>query len=251
MRIFDAILAWLLGKPAARPADLPIEVPSSGERPWLALARAELGTKEAPGEANNPKVLKYYTDAGHPEINADSVAWCAAFAGAMLERSGTPCSKQLNARSYLTWGKPVTKPYPGCVAVFSRGDPRGWEGHVGFFLERHGDDILIIAGNQGDAVSIGKEPASRLLGYREPVTAGNSRTVRASAAGTIGDGLVIAAVSGKGIVESLPDALAIGDGIKSLATTWPWFAVIGIAISLAARAAVIYARVSDLQEKGR
>src|SRR5262245_47545073 len=69
--------------------------------PWLVLARGELGTKEAPGEANNPVVLRYYADAGHPEINSESIAWCPAFTGAMLERSGYPGSKSLMARSYL------------------------------------------------------------------------------------------------------------------------------------------------------
>ena len=181
--LIQSVFGWLFGKPTARPSDLPPEVPGKREPVWLTLARGELGTKEAPGDANNPIVLRYYADAGHPEINADSVAWCAAFAGAVLERSGYPCSKQLNARSYLTWGKAVNKPYPGCVAVFSRGDVRGWEGHVGFYIGEDEKGIQLLAGNQGDAVSIAYQPKSRLLGYREPVKAGNSRTIKAATGG--------------------------------------------------------------------
>ena len=245
------LLAAIFGR-APTPVEPPKpEEPVKGDPTWLKLARAELGTKEAPGEANNPAVLAYYRDAGHPEINADSVAWCAAFAGAMLERAGVPCSKQLNARSYLTWGKEVKKPYPGCVAVFSRGDPRGWEGHVGFYIGEDTKGLQILGGNQGDAVSIAHQAKSRLLGYREPVTAMNSRTLRASAAGTVGDAMMLGAISGKGVVEALPDALALGEGVKSLAAYWPWFAVVGITISILARAAVIYARVNDLEIKGR
>lgn len=246
-----ALFSFVPGVPApVRPADLPDEVPSKGERAWLRLARAELGVKEGAGTANNPVVLKYYADAGHPEINADSVAWCAAFAGAMLERAGFPSSKQLNARSYLTWGEPVEKPYPGCIAVFSRGDPRSWEGHVGFYLGEDPTRIQIIAGNQGDAVSIGNEPKSRLLGYREPVTAANSRTLKAQTLGLIaGDGLTAVSLGGK-VVDSLPDALALGTTVQSLAAYWPWFAVIGITISILARLITIYARMSDLQTKG-
>ena len=56
--------------------------------PWLDQAWADLGVREGAGNANDPRVLAYYRDAGHPEIKADSVAWCAAFVGAMLERSG-------------------------------------------------------------------------------------------------------------------------------------------------------------------
>jgi uncharacterized protein (TIGR02594 family) len=245
------LLAAIFGR-APAPVEPPKpEEPVRGEPEWLKRARAELGTKEEPGAANNPAVLAYYRDAGHPEINADSVAWCAAFTGAMLERSGYPCSKQLNARSYLTWGKEVSKPSPGCVAVFSRGDPRGWEGHVAFYVGETATTVKVLGGNQGDAVTIAEYPKSRLLGYRVPVTAGNSRTLRASAAGVAGDAMTIAAVSGKGIVDALPDALALGEGVKSLAAYWPWFALIGISISILARAAVIYARVSDLSLKGR
>lgn len=235
--------------PAAEPKKP--EEPAKGDPVWLKLARAELGTKEEPGAANNPAVLAYYRDAGHPEINADSVAWCAAFTGAMLERAGYPGSKQLNARSYLTWGKETSKPSPGCVAVFSRGDPRGWEGHVAFYVGETATTVKVLGGNQGDAVTVAEYPKSRLLGYRVPVTAANSRTLRASTAGIAGDAVTIAAISGKGVLESLPDALALGDGVQSLASYWPWFAVIGITISILARAAVIYARVSDLAVKGR
>jgi uncharacterized protein (TIGR02594 family) len=246
------LLTLFSGGRKATPVEPPKpEEPAKGDPAWLKLARAEIGTKEEPGAANNPAVLAYYRDAGHPEINADSVAWCAAFTGAMLERSGHPGSKQLNARSYLTWGKEVSKPSPGCVAVFSRGDPRGWEGHVAFYVGETANTVKVLGGNQGDAVTIAEYPKSRLLGYRVPVTAANSRTLRASAAGVAGDVMTVAAVSGKGIVDALPDALALSEGVKSLAAYWPWFAVIGITLSILARAAVVYARVADLTEKGR
>jgi len=246
------LLRAFFGGAVEAPKDPPKpEEPVKGDPEWLKLARAELGTKEEPGDANNPAVLAYYRDAGHPGINADSVAWCAAFVGAMLERSGYPSSKQLNARSYLTWGKEISKPSPGCVVVFSRGDPRGWEGHTAFYVGETASAVRVLGGNQGDAVTVAEYPKSRLLGYRVPVTPGNSRTLRASAAGVAGDAVTIAAVSSKGIVEALPDALALSDGIKSLAAYWPWFAVIGITISILARAVVVYARVADLTEKGR
>ncbi len=251
-KFLEDLFAAIFGGKAVAPKEPPKpEEPAKGDPAWLKLARAELGTKEVPGPGNNPAVLAYYRDAGHPEIDADSIAWCAAFTGAMLERAGYPGSKQLNARSYLTWGKAVSKPSPGCVAVFSRGDPRGWEGHVAFYLGETATTVKVLGGNQGDAVTIAEYPKARLLGYRVPVTAANSRTLRASTAGVAGDAMMIAAISSKGVVEALPDALALGDGVQSLAAYWPWFAVVGITISILARAAVIYARVSDLSEKGR
>src|SRR6476646_1130208 len=54
--------------------------PSPMDQPrWLELAWADLGVAEGPGDANNPTVVRYYADTGHPEVRADEVAWCAAF----------------------------------------------------------------------------------------------------------------------------------------------------------------------------
>ncbi len=248
----NSFLRWLASffgasKPAEMPA-APVDpvTPVRSDPAWLALARAELGTKEGPGEANNPVVLRYYADAGHPEINADSVAWCAAFTGAMLERAGYPCSKQLNARSYLTWGKEVKKPYPGCIAVFSRGDPRGWEGHVGFYLGKEGERIQIIAGNQGDAVSIGYEPSSRLLGYREPVTASNSRSIKAATTG-----MIAAGVTSTTILQSQTDLFGIANTLKEIGVSMPVVALAGQLLTILVFCVIVHARYSDLAEKGR
>lgn len=241
-----ALFSWLRGKPAVRPVDLPAVVPGDREPAWLTLARGDIGIKEAPGAANNPTVLKYYADAGHPEINADSTAWCAAFVGAMLERCGTPGSKQLNARSYLTWGKEVKKPYPGCVAVFSRGDPRSWEGHVGFFIEERGGEVIILGGNQGDKVSIDGQPKSRLLGYREPVKASNSRTVRAATAG-----LATAGLTSTTILQSQTDLFGIANTLKELGVSMPVLSLVGQMLTIALFCVVVWARYSDLAEKGR
>ena len=35
---------------------------------WLELAWADLGIAEAPGDADNPLVVRYYADVGHPEV---------------------------------------------------------------------------------------------------------------------------------------------------------------------------------------
>jgi hypothetical protein len=45
------------------------------EPKWLALARSEIGTKEAPGTGDNPAVVRMYADAGHPEVKHDETAW--------------------------------------------------------------------------------------------------------------------------------------------------------------------------------
>lgn len=135
---------------------------------WYELARGELGVKEKPGRADNPVIQAFYRDAGHPEVKHDSVPWCAAFVGAMLERAGVKPSGSLAARSYLAWGRKIDHPVPGCVVVFSRGHSR-WEGHVAFFVrDLAGNRIEVLGGNQSDRVSLEAFPKSRVLGYRLP-----------------------------------------------------------------------------------
>lgn len=134
---------------------------------WLAFAWADLGVAGVPGAANSPRVLRYYADAGHPEIAADEVAWCAAFTGACLERAGVPSTRSLLARSYLQWGEPLDDARTGAVAVLSRGNDPSL-GHVGFLIGETLSEVILLGGNQGNAVTIAAFPRARLLGLRWP-----------------------------------------------------------------------------------
>jgi hypothetical protein len=72
--------------------------------PWLKEAFKLLGLTEGKGAANNPDVLALHAEAGFAGVKADSVAWCAAFKGAMLRRAGYRASgslvDQISGRSY-------------------------------------------------------------------------------------------------------------------------------------------------------
>lgn len=130
------------------------------------LAKAEIGTVEWTN-GNNPKVLAYFRDAGHPEVPNDETAWCAAFVGAMLHRAGIPNTGSLLARSYLEWGEPVDRAdaREGDIVIFSRGSS-SWQGHVGFFVRDAGSLITVLGGNQSNAVSQRPYGAKSLLGIR-------------------------------------------------------------------------------------
>jgi uncharacterized protein (TIGR02594 family) len=131
------------------------------------LAQKEVGTVEW-AKGDNPKVLAYFKDSGNAWVNDDETAWCAAFVGAMLERSGVKGTGKLNARSYLDWGMPVERKdaRPGDVVIFKRGT--GWQGHVGFFVKDRGALIDVLGGNQSDAVNIKPQQSASLLGIRRP-----------------------------------------------------------------------------------
>lgn len=136
------------------------------QHPWMAQAWAELGVAENPGTGTNPRVTAYYRDAGSPGVRDDAVPWCAAFAGACLERAGVRSSRSLAARSYLAWGE-AADPSPGVVCVLSRGsDPAA--GHVGFLVGMTDRRVVLLGGNQGDAVTVAAFDRARVLGFRLP-----------------------------------------------------------------------------------
>lgn len=139
---------------------------TGGKRP-IDFAKDDLGTWEW-ADGHNPKVVQYFANVGHSWVKDDETAWCAAFVGAMLKKAGIPHTGKLNARSYLDWGDPVSVEdfEPGDVVVFSRGDPKGWQGHVGFVEAINGQSVHVLGGNQGNQVSSKIYPMSRLLGIR-------------------------------------------------------------------------------------
>jgi len=144
---------------------------STMEPAWLKLAKAEIGTKEAPGGADNPRVLQYYADAGHPEVKHDAVAWCAAALASWLKRSGIQPSGSLMAKSYLAFGEGLTAPKVGCIAVLWRGSPTADTGHVGFVTGFTSTEIHLLGGNQktNGEVCIETFPRARVLAYRWPL----------------------------------------------------------------------------------
>lgn len=139
-----------------------------GDPPWLTIARREIGVKEAFGKADNSRIIEYLK-ATHivPARQHDETPWCAAFVGWCLEKSGINPSRKAAARSYMTWGHELEKPQLGCVVVLTRGDnPK--QGHVGFYIGEQGSDILLLGGNQHNAVSIAPYARMRVLSYRWP-----------------------------------------------------------------------------------
>lgn len=242
------LLSLLLGAPAPRAeAEPPApEQPQRGDPAWLKLARADLGVKEIAGAQHNPAVLAYFARAGFPQIDDDETAWCAAFANAKLEDAGYAGSKSLAARSFLSWGKKVTKPYPGCIVVFWRVSPRSWQGHVAFYVGETADKIRVLGGNQGNAVTVAEYPRAQLLGYREPVTAGNSRTTRASALGIVAAGAV-----GTAVLDSQTQLMGIQGVLKELGATLPHLVVGAALLQILVYAVIIWARWDDLKDKGR
>lgn len=118
-------------------------------------------------EGSKKAALSDYLATGGANLDPATLAWCAAFVNSTLQQSGMQGTGSNMARSFMDWGQAVDQPQRGDVAVFSRGDPNGPYGHVGFFDGYNPDgSIRVLGGNQGDAVSIASYSAKDLLGFR-------------------------------------------------------------------------------------
>lgn len=180
-----------------------------------AAARQQIGTWEWKGDDHNPKIVQWFADVGHSWVVDDETAWCAAFVGAMLKAGGFPHTGALNARSYTDYGQHVDiqDAQPGDIVVFSRGDPKGWQGHVGFFVRRDGDNIVVLGGNQANQVNESRYPVKRLLAVRRVVKQRTSRmqstTLQAGAGALTTAGGTLAAILG-GLSENAQVIMVVG-----------------------------------------
>lgn len=135
------------------------------EPSWITEARKHIGTREIPGPRHEPKILAWFKSICTPWFTTDETPWCAAFVGGCLETVGLKSSRSALAKSYLSWGLPILNPTVGCIVVFSRDGG----GHVGFVVGRDARDrLMVLGGNQGDAVSIAPFDRARVVGYRWP-----------------------------------------------------------------------------------
>lgn len=174
------------------------------------VAEGYIGVREYPAAKHNPQILKFYADSGNSWVQDDETPWCAAFVGSVLAECGIQGTNKLNARSYQTWGEPVdiSEARKGDIVVFWRGSKDGWQGHVAFFDRVEGNQIYVLGGNQGNAVSVTPYPMDRLLSIRRlkkpRQNKTESKTIKSSA-------VQIATAAGSGVT-----AVASLDGTAQL-----------------------------------
>jgi len=156
---------------------------------WLAVAMKEFGQKEIPGTKNNPRVIEYLkSTASYLKKKSmissvkditDEISWCAAFINWCMKQSGISGTGTAWALDWRKWGHPLSRPKRGCIVVFERRYKQKGKyiiaGHVGIYLGKEEDKILVLGGNQNNEVNITKFSTSkeyitnskhRLLGYR-------------------------------------------------------------------------------------
>ena len=136
---------------------------------WIAQAKKYLGQSEVKGPHHNAHILKWWKNIGAPFAD-DETPWCGAFVGGVLAEVGIkPVSGGASARAWLKMPVKLDKPAVGSVVVFWRGSKTGASGHVGFVVGKdQRGNLMVLGGNQADAVNIKPFDTARVLGYRWP-----------------------------------------------------------------------------------
>lgn len=132
------------------------------ELAWIAEGRKFIGLKEKSGKNDHPKL-----DAGWLSFGAEWLqgqAWCGLYVAHCLRASGryvVPLWYRAKSWENENLTK-LDKPAYGCIVTFTRAGG----GHVGFVVgvDRQGN-IMVLGGNQSNAVSIVPFAPSRVTGY--------------------------------------------------------------------------------------
>lgn len=134
---------------------------------WVEEALKHIGQKEIPGVKSNVWILSLWIKVTPWLGNDDSkVPWCGAFMRHCFVTAKVDTPKAYyRAKEWLNWGVKLAAPIPGCVVVFDRVGG----GHVGIVMGYDAKgNLMVLGGNQGDAVNIRPFAVSRVSGYRWP-----------------------------------------------------------------------------------
>jgi uncharacterized protein (TIGR02594 family) len=129
------------------------------QTPWMDKAESQLGVTEdkRPGKSN-PEVIKYHSTTG--KFKDDAVPWCASFVNWCLVQSNILSLNSARAFDYKNFGVKLDKPTYGAIAIMNYS-------HVGFVAGQNSDGrIVLLGGNQADAVNYSPNAVSAVLQYR-------------------------------------------------------------------------------------
>lgn len=129
-------------------------------------AASQQGVREIPGAPTAPAIAKWLA-----ELKAwwrdDETPWCGVFVAHCMQSVGIkPPKAWYRAKGWLDWGTPMAHPAVGCVVIFERDGG----GHVGLVVGRAAETncLMVLGGNQGDAVRVSAFDPRRAIGFRWP-----------------------------------------------------------------------------------
>jgi uncharacterized protein (TIGR02594 family) len=145
----------------------------SGTRLWMDTAQGEIGEKEIPGPAADPRIIEYHATTTLA-AQSDEIAWCSSFANWNMDQNDIWGTDNARALSWRNYGQSAgTDPSYGAIGIIDHG---GGYAHVGFVAGvTPNGNVVLLGGNQSDQVMLSAYPAAGMtfrlpLGY-QPVPA--------------------------------------------------------------------------------
>jgi len=139
---------------------------SRAARRAQASATTGVGTGFSFGGTSLVAQARQYVGATASQLGVPSSLWCADFMNLVLRKSGQQGTGSRMAASFASYGRRISGPQVGAIAVLSRGK-RG--GHVGVVsgIDANGNPI-IISGNHNKRVAEAAYPRGRVYAYVMP-----------------------------------------------------------------------------------
>jgi uncharacterized protein (TIGR02594 family) len=158
---------------------VPHQLPPAKPQELLTIARGQLGVRETPGRQSTPRIIDYLkTTTIDAKAHNDSTAWCSAFANWVVTQGGLRGTNSAAAVSWRHWGENAHGPAFGAIAVI---DHRNGRGHVGFVAGvTTSGRVILLGGNQRDAVRYSVFGTSKIVSYRVPLGSYNGFPVMRS-----------------------------------------------------------------------
>lgn len=236
--------------------------------PLLAEMQSRIGISEIRGKKHNPVIIQWFKNVGHPEVKDDETSFCSVGLADAALTVGLPIPPRdvvMMAKSWSSWGANVEKTAVAIraaleagfdvVAIWPRGDPKGWQGHVNVVEAVKGNKVVCVGANQRvpgqsyDGVTrSAPRPIKEAIAFRRyvPATipalkdAGSTEAAKIDLAEkvTVGGGVVLAAAKAadetgafepsiKDVAENVDALTSLLEGAKALAK----FAMANVAIS--------------------
>jgi uncharacterized protein (TIGR02594 family) len=131
---------------------------------WVEIAERDIGSRETLGPNDSPFIRKMWARLSGSWLLGQP--WCGGAVAYWFSQSGIEYPKTYyRARDWEKWGVGLVRPCVGCVVTFTR---KGG-GHVGLVVgQDKAGNLLVLGGNQGDAVRVSAFAPERATSYRWP-----------------------------------------------------------------------------------
>lgn len=164
----DGIITRQVYEELSKKTDL---APYVDKPPWIEELERIIGLHES---RDRSKLASWLRSAGQ-FVDPYDIPWCGDAVETAILRVLPDEPVPANPMASINWlkfGDELLSPEYGCILVFWRGSPKGWKGHVGFYVGEDKNNFFVLGGNQFDSVSISKLKKNRLrpTGIRWPST---------------------------------------------------------------------------------